>query len=423
MRLLTAHALHSRSVLAGYDPDRLSSARVLLAGAGALGQNTLLDLALSGVGDLVIIDPDTFEEHNRTRSPLYPDATQRGALGLGKAVNAAAAIATLATAAAPRIRYSQTNVEALGPGLIAWADVVVAAVDTLEGRSWLAEHCRLLATPMVEGGFRGPRMNLSVFGAVDGPCFRCVNPVGVGSFSCTRYARDADADEIVPAIQTAAAVLGGYQAEHTLQVLHGGSALEGRRLRVDIRSGETTVTDLTAAPRCPTRRHEPLPLLTEEVEPHATLSAIGRALSEDWNLVELVPPEPTVVAMPCTGCGVATEPGVARSTWRRSPRCRDCDGPYEPLPERRPEPLEISVWRPDDLEVFGADLSAAKVGLGPGSIAQVRTEGTAQHLIRIAGDVEVHLQDAPDIPHPGGAPPAPFEEAGSTGEHHEEIPS
>ena len=37
----------SREIAAGYDPDRLTQMRVLLVGAGALGQNIGLNLALA----------------------------------------------------------------------------------------------------------------------------------------------------------------------------------------------------------------------------------------------------------------------------------------------------------------------------------------------------------------------------------------
>ena len=62
----------SRERLAGYDPERINNSTVLIVGAGALGQNTALDLALSGIGEMRIVDRDRFEEHNRTRSPALP---------------------------------------------------------------------------------------------------------------------------------------------------------------------------------------------------------------------------------------------------------------------------------------------------------------------------------------------------------------
>ena len=49
-------ATFSRELLAGYNPKLLAESTVLIVGVGALGQNLALNLALSGVGKLRIID-------------------------------------------------------------------------------------------------------------------------------------------------------------------------------------------------------------------------------------------------------------------------------------------------------------------------------------------------------------------------------
>ena len=56
----------------GLRPSSSGRSCVLIAGAGALGKNVALDLALTGVREMRIVDGDVFEEHNRTRSPLHP---------------------------------------------------------------------------------------------------------------------------------------------------------------------------------------------------------------------------------------------------------------------------------------------------------------------------------------------------------------
>src|SRR5712691_13493222 len=82
---MTALEIHSRSRLAGYDPEKLAAARVTVVGLGALGQNVLQTLALSGVGEFLLIDFDSFEDHNATRSPFFPTAAELESLGNRKA--------------------------------------------------------------------------------------------------------------------------------------------------------------------------------------------------------------------------------------------------------------------------------------------------------------------------------------------------
>ena len=56
-----------------FDQDRLLRARILVVGAGAIGNEVLKNLALIGVGAVHVLDPDFIEESNLTRSVLFRD--------------------------------------------------------------------------------------------------------------------------------------------------------------------------------------------------------------------------------------------------------------------------------------------------------------------------------------------------------------
>ncbi len=51
--------------------ERLAAARVLVVGAGALGNEVLKNLALLGVGTVIVIDLDAVEPSNLSRSVLF----------------------------------------------------------------------------------------------------------------------------------------------------------------------------------------------------------------------------------------------------------------------------------------------------------------------------------------------------------------
>src|SRR3954462_13423177 len=51
--------------------ERLAEARVLVVGAGALGNEVLKNLSLLGVGTVVVIDLDAVEPSNLSRSVLF----------------------------------------------------------------------------------------------------------------------------------------------------------------------------------------------------------------------------------------------------------------------------------------------------------------------------------------------------------------
>ncbi len=59
------------TLLSWFKKDRVNKARVLVAGAGALGNEVIKDLALFGVGQIYVVDFDRIEVSNLTRSVLF----------------------------------------------------------------------------------------------------------------------------------------------------------------------------------------------------------------------------------------------------------------------------------------------------------------------------------------------------------------
>ena len=58
-------------LIAWWDQDKLAASRVMVVGAGALGNEVLKNLALLGVGTVYLVDFDHIEESNLTRSVLF----------------------------------------------------------------------------------------------------------------------------------------------------------------------------------------------------------------------------------------------------------------------------------------------------------------------------------------------------------------
>ena len=58
-------------LLSWYRMDTVKNAKVMVVGAGALGNEVLKNLALFGVGNIYIVDFDTIEYSNLTRSVLF----------------------------------------------------------------------------------------------------------------------------------------------------------------------------------------------------------------------------------------------------------------------------------------------------------------------------------------------------------------
>ena len=116
--------------------------RVLVAGAGGLGTWLALCLALDGVTELTIVDPDIVEDTNLNRQVLFYEGT-----GQPKATLLAERLAKLTGVTA---RGLVSTVEEAAPA--STVDLVCAAVDTFRTRAWLNAWCRERAIPLVTGG-------------------------------------------------------------------------------------------------------------------------------------------------------------------------------------------------------------------------------------------------------------------------------
>lgn len=129
---------------------KLLRSTVAVVGLGGLGGYVAEGLARMGVGRLVLIDGDVFEEHNLNRQLLGTEAVlgqpkalvaQQRVSEVNRAVEVIAHVATL----------TRQNVEALLQG----TDVVVDALDRLPTRLVLQDGAQALGIPMVHGSIAG----------------------------------------------------------------------------------------------------------------------------------------------------------------------------------------------------------------------------------------------------------------------------
>lgn len=54
-----------------WDQEKIQNARIMVVGAGALGNELVKNLTLLGVGNILILDMDSIENSNLTRSVLF----------------------------------------------------------------------------------------------------------------------------------------------------------------------------------------------------------------------------------------------------------------------------------------------------------------------------------------------------------------
>jgi molybdopterin/thiamine biosynthesis adenylyltransferase len=407
--------LLSRERLAGYDPERLERAVILLVGAGAAGCNIALDLALSGVGELRVVDFDHVEASNVSRAPLFRRERLVGGRVRHKARELAQGFLAFSYAANPLARFAVAPVQALGLGAFQGVDVVISAVDGFRDRAWLSDAARACGVPFIEVGFSAPRGHVSVFPnrSSEEPGWRCLMPgADTGGISCALYARQVADEGRVPATQTVAATFGALAAEAAILALHGEFPLGGHLRDLDIRTGQGTSLRVASDPLCRSH-HTHRDVLRVEVATSAPLAALFEAVREFAHEPVVHLPAPFLLQAPCALCGASVHVGKPSWAVRDPPTCRTCPKVAQ---LHGAGVLSQSTVTPDD-ELAARPCRA--LGIAPGAIVLVEDlrSGTSR-AVRVAGSPDDLFlsrrresasasDDAPPAPPSDGAAPTP----------------
>ncbi len=204
-----------------WEQSRLREAKVLVAGAGALGNEILKNLALVGVGNIMIADFDTVEISNLSRSILFRD------MDCGK---------PKAHVAAEQLRSINSDLYVLpvqgdlrwdiGLGVYRRMDVVVAGLDSLGARVYLNEMCWKANTPWIDGALDELRGIMRVFIPPDNACFEChlsesdYQQLNV-RYSCQLLKHDDIAEGHTPTTPTIASVIAAWEVQEAIKLIHG----------------------------------------------------------------------------------------------------------------------------------------------------------------------------------------------------------
>lgn len=148
--ILPARYQRNRNMLSISQQLQLFRSCVAVIGCGGLGGYIIEELARLGVGKIIAVDPDIFEEHNLNRQLL----SSPRALGQAK-VQAALARVHEINPAVRLFPIQETFCTANGPMLLHGVTVAVDALDSISYRLELAETCGRLEIPMVHGAIGG----------------------------------------------------------------------------------------------------------------------------------------------------------------------------------------------------------------------------------------------------------------------------
>jgi adenylyltransferase/sulfurtransferase len=225
---------------------RILAARVLIVGAGGLGCPAALYLGASGVGRIVIADPDRIELTNLQRQVLYRTSD----LGRLKAEQARAQLFELN----PEVHCEALIEHLSGERLeaeVGKADAVLDCSDNFATRHALNRACAARQKPLISGAasrFDG-QITVFDFRRDDAPCYACLFPENPGMDSGPENC--ATMGVFAPLT----GIIGSMQAAEALKCLAGlPGTLNGRLLLLDAQTMQWQSIGIERDPACPVCR-------------------------------------------------------------------------------------------------------------------------------------------------------------------------
>jgi molybdopterin/thiamine biosynthesis adenylyltransferase len=210
------------------DHKKLRSAKVLVVGVGALGNEVLKNLAFSGVRNISIVDEDKVEISNLSKCILFrvPSSEFR-VRDSGLREYKVDVVKRSLKELVPEIKIDKhiKNIEDMPEDFIPDFDVVLGCVDNIEARLHINAQCYHYQVTYIDGGLDEFTGKVHVVLPPDTACIQCrMN----GShwkelrkrYSCTGVKQTVYRRPIQTEITTAS-VIGGMQVREALKLICG----------------------------------------------------------------------------------------------------------------------------------------------------------------------------------------------------------
>lgn len=189
-----------------------------VCGLGGLGGYIAVSLARFGVGRLILVDGDVFEEDNLNRQELCHE-TDLSRPKAEVAFERVTAINSALDVIACRRFVAAGDI----PEVFSGADLVIDALDSVSSRLALQEGCAQLGIPMVHGAIAG-----------DSGQVMTIFPGDPGLHAIYTSGDDRGVETVLGNPPTTPALVASLQVNEAIKVICGGEPLRNGFLLVDI---------------------------------------------------------------------------------------------------------------------------------------------------------------------------------------------
>jgi len=296
---------HTFGYISWWQQEVVRNATVLVIGAGALGNEVIKNLALMGIGNILIADFDTIEDSNLSRSVLFRTSDR----GRRKVDAAAEAVKALNPDVKVKAWHGNINFE-MGLGVFRHVDVIVGCLDNREARLSINRFSWAINRPWVDGAIQELMGIVRVFRPGEGACYECTltdmdYQIINLRYSCPLLARQDILMGKVPTTPTSASIVAAFETQEALKLIHDMEVQPGKALMINGLTNDIYMTEYPVKEYCMSHsRLEPIEELPEATAAGTTVAeilAIARERLGDAAVLEF--DSELVVSMTCGACG------------------------------------------------------------------------------------------------------------------------
>lgn len=203
-----------------WEQQRLADATIMVVGAGAIGNELIKNLALLGIGKILIIDMDKIENTNLTRAVLY-----RGS-DIGKYKAEVACERAIEINPDIKAKALVCNIiDDIGLGVFRRMNVVLGGLDNREARLAINQSCFKVNRPWIDGAIEALNGFARVFVPPDGACYECTMTENDWKLinkrkSCALLTHEQMLEGKTPTTPTSSSIIAGIQVQEMLKLLH-----------------------------------------------------------------------------------------------------------------------------------------------------------------------------------------------------------
>ena len=386
------------NLLSWFKKDKVKNARVLVAGAGALGNEVVKNLALFGVGCIYVVDFDRIELSNLTRSVLFreQDAVDHA--------YKAEVVARRAMEINPQIKVIPivgNLFSEVGFGIYRMADVVIGCLDSRIARYQLNRLCMRAGKTWIDGSIENLTGTIRVY-SPGVSCYECslsreeFNIIMLRT-GCADVVRSQSSAGRVATTPISASIIGAMQVQEAMKVIHMSSddndahfkTLNGKMLHYEGMTNSTRIYSFASWKKnCPAHEH-----WADVVQ--------GKGLSAKKSVRQTLADLKSLLGVNAVEINMRNNKFVDRIISDRPEKEFDVMVPESKLDEYISHDTELSkmsyrtlfhksFYENIDLDFPYQDLSLQQIGIPPFDVLQVSTD-KGLFYVELSEDAQIFL--------------------------------